>query len=70
MRPIFLNHCQPLASLQLQLYEVASDTYDFNFYALLPEQKTLLILKLSAENPAVKDLNYNMFVLYKRFLEC
>ena len=66
----FLNYCQPLSTLRQQLYKVASDTCDLNFYALPPEQKTLLILNLSSENDALKDLIYDMFVLRKSLLEC
>lgn len=65
----FLNYCQPLTTLRLQLYKVASDACDFNFYALLPEQKNLQLLHLCAENSAVKDLIYDMFILRRSLLE-
>ena len=66
----FLNYCQPLTTLRLQLYKAASDACDFNFYALLPEQKTLQLLHLCAENSAVKDLIYDTFILRRSLLEC
>ena len=49
---------------------IALTCCDLNFYALPPEQKTLLILNLSSENDALKDLIYDMFVLRKSLLEC
>ena len=66
----FLNLCQPLAALRRQLYQMASDTCDFNFYALPPDQKTLLILKLCVDDPAISNVIYDMFIHRKSLLEC
>ena len=66
----FLNYCQPLTALRLQLYKAASDACDFNFYALSPEQKTLQMLNLCAKVCTVKDLIYDMFILRKSLLDC
>ena len=66
----FLNYCQPLTSLRLELYKVASDVCDFNFYALPPEQKILQILTICVKNSAVKDLIHDMFILRKILMEC
>ena len=66
----FLNYCQPLTALRLQLYKAASDACDFNFYALSPEQKTLQMLNLCAKVCIVKDLIYDMFILCKSLLDC
>jgi hypothetical protein len=66
----FLNLCQPLTQLRQQLYSLTSEACDPNFYHLLPEQKTAVILELCAKNSSLSTIIYNMFNLRKTLIEC
>ena len=68
----FLNFCRSLSELRSELYrEVAYlCEEETNFYMLSPENKTLLIMELSATNPSIGEYVYEMFNLRNRLLNC